>query len=389
MALFDRLFGKGRKTAAAKAAELRGDLGKAVELYAEAGENEEAARMMVLRAESEPDARARLQHLSQAAKLSAEGSEINKRARQKRAELRLAMAADAAVSALARHEVAEAAKELEAIGMPLEAAEAFARAGDIDGQARALQAAGDVERLEFLLSTRQSEERISRSRDERTKDIEVMLGCGKRREALAALDELLKATPEDVPLRERANGLRARRAIGPNVTVEAAGERWKFVLGDEITIGREGAIKVASNAVSRQHLRLARENGAVVVRDLQTRNGTQLRGVNLAGALALNEGLELKLGREVSCRCTPSARVQGAIEIEIAGERYFACLGPARLPVAGVLLVTGTDGWVELVTDGASAYMGEVEIVPHATLLAGDAIATSRGAPWELKIVAG
>jgi hypothetical protein len=389
MAFFDRLFGKGRQAAAARAAELRGDLARAVELFGEAGQPEEAARIMIVRAESEPDARARLQHLSQAAKLASEGSETNKKARHKRADLQLALAGDATVSALARHEVLEAARELEAIGEPLKAAEAFARAGDKEGEARALQAAGDVERLEFLLSTEQQKERISRSRDERSKDVDLLVGCGKRREALAALDELLKASPEDVPLRERANGLRARRVSAPNVTVEAAGDRWNFVLGDDVVIGREASIKVASNAVSRQHLRIARDGDQIVVRDLQTRNGTQLRGVNLAGALPIRDGIELKLGREVSLRAAPSTRLEGAIEIEVAGEKYVACLGETRTPIAGLGLRGGTDGWIELVTRGARAYLGDVEIVPHATLLAGDAIATTRGAPWELRIVAG
>lgn len=387
--MFDRLFGKGRKAAAARAAELRGDLVTAVELFGEAGQPEEAARIMVVRAEAEPDARARLQHLSLAAKLAPEGSETNTRARLLRAELKLALAGDATVSALARHEVCEAARELEAIGEPLKAAEAFARAGDKEGEARALQAAGDVERLEFLLMAEQQKERISRSRDERSKDVDLLVGCGKRREALAALDELVKASPEDAPLRERANGLRARRVTAPNVTIEAAGERWNIVLGDEITVGREAAIKVGSNAVSRQHLRIVREGDDVIVRDLGTRNGTQLRGVNLAGALPIRDGLELKLGREVTFRAAPSNKLAGAIEIEVAGEKYFAHLGPTGTPITGLGLRAGADGWIELVADGARAFMGDVEIVQHATLLAGDAIATTRGALWELKIVAG
>jgi hypothetical protein len=175
----------------------------------------------------------------------------------------------------------------------------------------------------------------------------------------------------------------------PNVTIEAAGERWNFVLGDEVTIGREASIKVSSNAVSRQHLRIARDGEHVTVRDLSTRNGTQLRGVNLAGTLPIRDGIELKLGREVSLRAAPSARLEGAIEIDVAGEKYFACLGQTRTPIAGIGLRSGSDGWIELVAAGARAYMGDVEIVQHATLLAGDAIATTRGAPWELKIVAG
>ena len=388
MSFLDRIFGKGRQAAAARTAELRGDLAKAAELFGEAGQPDEAARVMLLRAEGETDARAKLQYLAQAAQLSVAGSDRNKDARKRRAELLLALAGDASVSAVARHEVVEAARDLEAVGDPLKAAEAYARAGDKEGEARALQAAGDVERLEFLLSSEQFKERISRAREDRTKDVDLMIECGRRREALTALDELLKATPDDAPLRERANGLRARRVVAPIVCVDMLGERWTMVLGDEVVIGRsEGAIKVSSNAVSRQHLRIAREGDDIVVRDLESRNGTQLRGINLAGSLPVRDGIDLKLGREVSLHISPSKKLSGAIEIEVAGQRYVASLGKASLPIEGLSLATGTDGWVELVTQGTHAYVGNVEWTDRATLLAGDTIATDRAGETAVKIV--
>jgi tetratricopeptide (TPR) repeat protein len=390
MALFDKWFGKGRLSAQAKAAELRGDLQKAAELYGEALQPDEAARVMMLRGDADTDPRARLQYYLQAAQLASQENEVKKVARLKRAELLLVLAGDATVSAVARHEVLEAARDLEAIGESLKAAEAYARAGDKEGEARALQAAGDVERLEFLLATEQHEERVTRARDERSKDVDLMIGEGKRREALAALDELLAASPDAAPLRARANGLRSRKVSAPIVVVEIAGDRWTFVLGDEIVVGRsEGAINVSSNAVSRQHLRVAREQGAVVVRDLATRNGTQMRGINLAGPLAVREeGLELKLGREVPLRIVPSTRLPGAVEIDVAGERYVACVGPTRLPLRGFELVAGSDGWVELVSREGHVYMGEVEMAPRVTLLAGDAFSTARGAEPVLRVLA-
>ena len=388
MSFFDRIFGKGQKAAGARTAELRGDLPRAAELFGEAGQPEEAARVMILRADGETDARAKLQYLAQAAQLAPADSERQKEARLRRAELLLALAGDASVSAVARHEVIEAARSLEAIGEPLKAAEAFARAGDKEGEARALQAAGDVERLEFLLSSEQFKQRISRAREDRTKDVDLMIECGRRREALAALDDLLKATPDDAPVRERANGLRARRVVAPIVCLDMLGARWTMVLGDEVVIGRsEGAIKIGSNAVSRQHLRISREGDDVVVRDLESRNGTQLRGINLAGPLPVRDGLELKLGREVTLRISPSKEVTGAVEVAVAGQRYVACLGKSALPIAGLSLASGTDGWVELETNGAHVYVGGVEWTQRATLLAGDAIALTRGAAPAVKVI--
>lgn len=388
MAFFDRIFGKGRAASQARTAELRGDLSRAAELFGEAGQPDEAARVMILRADGETEARTKLQYLAQAAQLAPADSERQKEARLRRAELLLALAGDASVSALARHEVIAAARDLEAIGEPLKAAEAYARAGDKDGEARALQAAGDVERLEFLLSSEQFKERVSRAREDRTKDVDLMIECGRRREALAALDDLLKGSPDDASLRERANGLRARKVVGPIVCLDMLGSRWTMVLGDEIVIGRsEGVINVSSNAVSRQHLRITREGDDVIVRDLDSRNGTQLRGINLAGALPVRDGLDLKLGREVSLRIAPSKRLATAIEIEVAGERYVACLGKSCLPIEGLSLAVGADGWVELVSTGARVYVSGVEWTPRATLLAGDAIATTRAGDVAVKVV--
>lgn len=385
MAFYEKWFGKGRVVAQARAAELRGDLVKAAELFGQAENTAEVARVMVLRGEAEPDARARLQLFTQASKLAPEGSETNRTARLKRAELLLALAGDAAVSAVARHEIVEAARDLEAIGEPLKAAEAYQRAGDKEGQARALQAAGDVEALEFLLSTEQYNERNSRARDERAKDVDVMIGCGRRREALSALDALLTETPDDAPLRERANGLRARRVMAPLVTIESIGERWTLVTGTEVVIGRtDGAIKVPSNAVSRQHVKIVREGDGIIVRDLESRNGTQLRGINLAGSLPVGEGIELKLGKEVPLRITPSKKIAGAVEIEVAGERYYASLGPTKTPVTGVELAAGADGWLELV---GNAFIGDVELTPRSTLLLGDALSTTRGDEALIRVV--
>lgn len=394
MAFFDKWFGKGRVAAQARAAELRGDLAKAAELFGQAGEDEEVARVMLLRGDGESDARTRLQFLTQAARLAPEGTATNATARLKRAELLLALAGDTAVSAVARHEVTEAAKDLEAINEPLKAADAYARAGDTEGEARALQAAGDVERLEFLLSSEQHKERSSRAREERTRDVDLMIGCGRRREALQALEALLAGAPDDAPLRERANGLRARRVLAPVVALEAIGngpqdiQRWLLVMGEEVVLGRtEGAINVPSNAVSRQHLRISREGPDVVVRDLESRNGTQLRGINLAGALPVGDGIELKLGREVPLRIAPSERLPGAIEIDVSGEKYHAFLGPTHTPASGIDLRAGADGWIELVTNGARAFAGDVELVSHATLLVGDAVSVHRGAGAVLRVV--
>jgi hypothetical protein len=75
------------------------------------------------------------------------------------------------------------------------------------------------------------------------------------------------------------------------------------------------------------------------------------------------------------------------VEIEVAGGRYVACLGKSCLPVDGLGLATGADGWVELLATATHAYVGGVEWSPRATLLAGDAIAIARSGDVVVKVV--
>ena len=87
----------------------------------------------------------------------------------------------------------------------------------------------------------------------------------------------------------RIEALEAERVT---VALDMLGERWTMVLGDEVVIGRtEGSIKVSSNAVSRQHLRIARDGTDVVVRDLESRNGTWVNATRVR-----EEGLLAPIG---------------------------------------------------------------------------------------------
>ena len=132
---------------------------------------------------------------------------------------------------------------------------------------------------------------------------------------------------------------------------------------------------------------LARDGDAVVVRDLESRNGTQLRGINLAGPIPVRDGLELKLGKEVPLRVRPSERLRDAVEIEVSGLTYYARLGPmTHTPISGLDLVAGADGWIELAAEGVRAFTGDVELVPRATLLVGDSISVRRGSAPVLRV---
>jgi hypothetical protein len=386
--VFDRFFGKGKSRAAAQKAELRGDLAKAVELYVEADAKDDAARVMVLRGDSEPEPRQRLVYYTQACRMAPDGGESRLDARRKRALLAITLAGDAAISAVARRDTLDAAKELEELGEAARAAEAYRLAGDREGEARALAAAGEVDELEFLLSEEQHKDRLVRQKSDAQADVEILVTSGRRRDALEALETLLQKNQDDMRLRERAVSIRSRRVLGRVVRMALGGERVSFVLGPELTIGREGTVTVASSAISRHHLRVFRKDGAVHVQDLDSRNGTQLRGINVTGSLPMHEGVELKLGREVPLRVFPSTVFPGAVDVDIAGERYVAALGEGTLPIAGWSLKEAADHWVELVcAQDSPAYLQKIALVPRSTLLVGDAIGKNREDDPVLKIL--
>ncbi len=391
MSVFDRLFGlwsrDHRELALARRAEARGELVRAVELWAMAGRPDEAARVMLLRGDGETDARERLRHYTQAVATAPAQTGIRRVARLKRALLVLAMSNEGVVSSVLRKDLTLAAQDLEDLGEPAKAALAYALAGDTESEARALARAGDVDKLEDVLSLQQTRDRAARRRADAHAEIDLLVTSGQRRDALFTAEARVKEEPDDLVARERAHSLRARRVTGPIARLVVNDRPIALVVGDEVVLGRtEGALQVASHAVSRQHLRISREDGAIKVRDLGSRNGTQLRGMDLAGAIAVGDGLDLKLGREVSLRVRPSTELVDAVEIELSGARYVAPLGPANLPVEGWRIEQARDGWLELVCSEDQAFADGVALSGRTTLLVGDSIARARRALAVLKV---
>jgi hypothetical protein len=393
--LFERFFSRfsSKKTLLrdAERAEHSGDLGKAAALFAEAAAPHEAARVMILRGDGEADPAKRLVHYTQAAATAPSDHETALLARKKRALLVIALAGDGAISAATRADVADAARELEEIGENESAATAYARIGDVEGEARALARAGDVEKLEVVLEEQGERDRAERARTAAHREIEMMFASGRRREAIAAAEAFAAKTEGAAreALTTRAQQMRARRAKGPLVRLAIEGRAVSLVLGAEVVVGRhEGALQVASAAVSRRHVAIARDGEAIVVRDLGSANGTLLRGMRIAGAVPIGDGVELRLGKEVPMRVAPSDEMQGAVAIDLAGERYVAPLGSARVGVGEWRLEMAADGWIELVSDGGpAAIVDGAALVTRASLLVGDAIARARGGEPVLRVL--
>ncbi|HZX43557.1 MAG TPA: FHA domain-containing protein, partial [Myxococcaceae bacterium] len=67
---------------------------------------------------------------------------------------------------------------------------------------------------------------------------------------------------------------------------------------DEITIGRreDNLVQLPERNVSRRHARLTCQEGAVVLEDLRSANGTRVNGVRITGPVPLGDGDLVRIG---------------------------------------------------------------------------------------------
>jgi len=384
------LFGGKKRTAAkARNKELGGDLDQAVQLYLDAEQPDDAARVILLKADAEPSAKARMVLCAQAARIG-EGTDHGQQARQRQAMLAFDLV-KTTKGATMHGELLRVAADLEAVGQWEAAAEAYVMAGDTEAEIRVLKEAGAIERLEARLQETSEEARSQRDRAQLIRRIRDLDAIAERRVALKSAREYLAGQHDD-QVQLEADRIVDRLLCGPRVTLEVEGERACYVLGSAITLGRAGAdIQVHSSAVSRQHLRLSRVDGKAQVEDLDTRNGTTLAGARIRGALPVGSGVELELAGQVTVKVKPARADQpaGPVAVEAAGERYLLPLGP--LPIGAWRVVDTHDGderFVVLRTPAGAEppHMAGYRLAFEIDLGRGDRLAATRGGPVVLAV---
>ena len=374
---FKRMFSADFRRAVA--AEAAGDYAEAARAYALAGERIKVAEMHLLRAERAPSPAAKLHELRAAVRWAepddAEGR--NARRRIGRALFNWARAS-AVVGDPEKQVVRDAAQLFIDIGDFAAAGECLEFVGDEFAAAEAYQKGGDVERLETVL---QREEQ-RRKRDTRIHDsfeeYKLALAAGERDRALEAI-RLCAESPlpggtrgaldRNEQMRERASYQRLReeleaKLVADGTVVLRAGavghtrER-RYVGSFPLVMGRDAACQLALRdaGISRQHAHIvAHDDGSFALADRDSKNGTTLGGVRIAGELPLAGEGDIGLGElcvihfaqasdtltlEVTRGLDRGVRLvagRGALDVEGVGELMFIDGRPRLSPIGGRLL---------------------------------------------------
>ncbi len=320
---------------AAVAAEAAGNVELAAEKYALAGELDGAVRMHLARAARAGNRLHEIGALRDAIRWAGEVPDLKRRASVALGRaLWEAARAEGIATERDRNKVREAAELLVAGDDHATAGEALESIGDHLAAANAYSAGGLVERMEVALgkdddaqhrarleaeafANYETHMRVGRRDDARTdlqKCIEVAHGGGDYRRLLDQLDTSLLT----------AGKLELRRRAKPVLVACAAG---KIVLGRDALCD----LTLRAGGVSRQHAEIEHSGGKYQLRDLDSRNGTSIGGLPLAGRMPLVGTGRFSLGEE--CVVDFEVTADGALILRVHG-------GLDR----GVALIAGDDG---------------------------------------------
>jgi hypothetical protein len=326
---------------AAVAAEAAGNVDLAAERYALAGEHEGAVRMHLARAARAPTRHAEIAALRDALRWAGGAPALGRRAA---AALGKALYESARAEGIAterdRARIREAA-ELLVIGEDHAlAGQALEVIGDHLAAANAYSAGGLVERMEAALAREDDAAGRAREEADAFAGYETAMRVGRRDDARAELMRAIAAASAAAGYRRlldqldtallTAGKVELRRRNKPAIVACAAA---KLVLGRDALCD----LSLRAGGVSRQHAELSRgepppDGGAApyLLRDLDSRNGTSLRGLPLAGKVPLVGSGRFSLGDDCP------------IDYELAG-RALILRVPSGLD-RGLALIAGEEG---------------------------------------------
>lgn len=294
---------------AAVAAEAAGNVDLAAERYGLAGEHEGAVRMHLARAARARDRHAEIGALRDAMRWAGEDPALRRRAA---AALGKALYESARAEGIAterdRTRVREAADLLVQGDDHALAGEALEAIGDHLAAANAYSAGGLVERMEQALA--KDDDAAARAHEETDafSDYQTAMRVGRRDDARAELVRALGAASVAGEYRRLLDQLDTAMLTAGKVELRRRGRPAVVACAaQKLVLGRDPLCDLALRAggVSRQHAEISRAadpaaggRAVFALRDLDSRNGTQLRGLPLAGRVPLVESGRFMLGDE-------------------------------------------------------------------------------------------
>jgi len=286
----------------ALAAEAAGNVDLAAERYGLAGEFADAVRMHLARAARAPNRHAEIAALRDAMRWAGDEPTLRQRAA---AALGRALWEAAKAEGIAterdRQKVREAAELLVHGEDHLLAGEALEAIGDHLAAANAYSAGGLVERMEQALEKDDDAQGKARAEADAFADYQTHMRVGRRDAARAELVRAVTATASIAEYRRlldqldtallTAGKVDLRRRNKPLIVACAA---------PKIVLGRDQLcdLTLRAGGVSRQHAEIDWTGDAFVLRDLDSRNGTSLAGLPLAGRVPLVGNGRFGLGDE-------------------------------------------------------------------------------------------
>ena len=319
---------------AAVAAEAAGNVEVAAERYALAGEHEGAVRMHLARAARAATRTAELAALRDALRWAGDEPELKKRASK---ALGRALWENAKAEGIAterdRGKVREAAELLVAGDDHQAAGEALESIGDHAAAALAYSSGGLVEKMEQVLAKDDAHAARAREEADAFAMYQTHMRVGRRDDARSELARAIASADEVGEYRRLLDQLDTSLLTAGRVELRRRGKPAIVACAaPKIVLGRDPLCDLALRAggVSRQHAEIEHAAGTFTLHDLDSRNGTSVSGLPLAGRVPLRERGRFELGD------------QCAIDFEVEGGVLILRLASGL--DRGVALIAGDEG---------------------------------------------
>ena len=300
MTFFRRMFSADYR--AAVAAEAAGNVDLAAERYALAGEHAGAVRMHLARAARAPTRLAEIGALRDAMRWAGEDPELKKRAAAALGKaLWEAIKAEGIATERDRAKVREASELLVTGDDHSLAGEALEAIGDHLAAANAYSSGGLVERMEQALAKDDASQAKAREESDAHAGYETAMRVGRRDEARGELVRAVASADRAGDYRRLLDQLDTALLTGGKVEIKRRGKPLIVACAaDKLVLGRDPLcdLTLRAGGVSRQHAEIERTKDGFFLRDLDSRNGTTLHGLPLAGRVPLAGTGKFGLGDE-------------------------------------------------------------------------------------------